>query len=117
MFSILSASLWQLHTYTKCKNILFQDLKTRDATMMLDSAFAVVDLSETGLTQFAEIIRPPQSFILTVGSPRHSLSESDSILHLATITLSCDGSKINENDASKFLDVFKRIIENPTAYL
>jgi len=80
-------------------------------------SFAVVDLSAVGLSHYAEIIRPPQTCILTVGTAKLSLSEENGLLNLSNVTLSCDASLITEESASEFLGSFKKFIENPSAYL
>ena len=100
--------------------IFFQEIRTRNDFQDVVSgrgSFAVVDLSAVGLSHYAEIVRPPQTCILTVGTPKLSLSEDDNLLNLTSVTLSCDGSSVTEDAASKFLSVFKKFIENPSAHL
>ena len=96
-----------------------QEIKTQNTADINSNrgACTVVDLSSVGVSHFAEIIRPSQAFILTIGTPKLSLSENDSLVNSSTITLSCDGSLIAEDTASRFLEVFKKIIENPSAYM
>ena len=66
--------------------------------------------------QFSEIIMPPQVCVLSIGQPKLTLSENETIANVVKITLSCNGAHIDEETGSKFLNLFVRFLENPSCY-
>lgn len=66
-----------------------------------------------GITEFSAVINPPQSAILAIGGSRLILDDNDQILQLMTVTLSYDARVIEEDTAAKFLEIFRRNVEDP----
>ena len=69
-----------------------------------------------GIKNFTAIINPPQSAILAVGSGQKLPIVKDDkvvICNVMNVTLSCDHRAIDGAVGAKFLQVFKKIIENP----
>jgi pyruvate dehydrogenase E2 component (dihydrolipoamide acetyltransferase) len=84
-------------------------------------SFTVSNLGMYGTTEFAAIINPPQAAILAVGAiERRVVAGPDGSVEVApmmTVTLSVDHRAIDGAAAAKWLDAFRRIIENPLAAL
>ena len=86
-----------------------------------------------GIREFTAIINPPQTCIMAVGGtravPSHDVIDLDSDVgddaakpkrlaeSVMTVTLSSDARVVDDVMASKFLEQFKRNIENPIAGL
>lgn len=66
-----------------------------------------------GITEFSAVINPPQSAILAIGRSRLVLDDNDQIQQLMTVTLSYDARVIEEDTAAKFLEIFRRNMEDP----
>lgn len=81
------------------------------------ASFAVADFSTGGLVQFSEIIVPPQICVLSIGQPKPTISENETLANVVKITLSCDGARIDEETGSKFLNLFIRFLGDPSCYL
>ena len=69
-----------------------------------------------GIKNFTAIINPPQSAILAVGSgQKMPIVKDDKIVisNVMNVTLSCDHRVIDGAVGARFLQVFKKLIENP----
>ena len=78
--------------------------------------FSISNLGMYGIKNFTAIINPPQSAILAVGSGQKIPIVKDDkvvICNVMNVTLSCDHRAIDGAVGAKFLQVFKKIIENP----
>ena len=78
--------------------------------------FSISNLGMYGIKNFTAIINPPQSAILAVGSGQKLPIVKDDkvvICNVMNVTLSCDHRAIDGAIGAKFLQVFKKIIENP----
>ncbi len=78
--------------------------------------FSISNLGMYGIKNFTAIINPPQSAILAVGSGQKiPIVEDDKVVicNVMNVTLSCDHRAIDGAVGAKFLQVFKKIIENP----
>ena len=69
-----------------------------------------------GISEFSAVINPPQACIMAVGGTRLVMMEDESISKVMTVTLSCDARMIDESLAVRWLETFKKTIENPKAY-
>ena len=78
--------------------------------------FSISNLGMYGIKNFTAIINPPQSAILAVGAGQKIPTVNDDkivISNIMNVTLSCDHRAIDGAVGAKFLQVFKKIIENP----
>ncbi len=78
--------------------------------------FSISNLGMYGIKNFTAIINPPQSAILAVGAGQKlPIVEKNNIIvaNVMNVTLSCDHRVIDGAVGAKFLQVFKKIIENP----
>jgi len=84
-------------------------------------SFTVSNLGMYGTTEFAAIINPPQAAILAVGAIERRVvagpEGSVEVTPMMTVTLSVDHRAIDGAAAAKWLDAFRRVIENPLAAL
>ncbi|KAH9494986.1 hypothetical protein Btru_018325 [Bulinus truncatus] len=78
--------------------------------------FSISNLGMFGITEFTAVINPPQQAILAVGTSRSEASLQGNQLKM-TVTLSYDSRSINEVDAARFLEEFRRAIEHPQSLL
>ena len=78
---------------------------------------AISNLGMYGVREFAAIINPPQATILAVGAARRQAVEkpdgSAGFASVMTVTLSCDHRVVDGATGAKFLQTFKKILENP----
>ena len=78
--------------------------------------FSISNLGMYGIKNFTAIINPPQSAILAVGSGQKKPIVKDDkvvICNIMNVTLSCDHRAIDGAVGARFLQVFKKFIENP----
>ena len=78
--------------------------------------FSISNLGMYGIKNFTAIINPPQSAILAVGSGQKlPIVKDDKVVisNVMNVTLSCDHRAIDGAVGAKFLQVFKKFIENP----
>ncbi len=94
--------------------------KAKNGTLSPDEynggTFSISNLGMYGIKNFTAIINPPQSAILAVGSGQKiPIVEDDKIVicNVMNVTLSCDHRVIDGAVGAKFLQVFKKLIENP----
>ncbi|CAL1535101.1 unnamed protein product [Lymnaea stagnalis] len=79
-------------------------------------SFSISNLGMFGITEFSAVINPPQLAILAVGSSRHEASIKGNQLKM-NVTLSYDSRAVNEVEATRFLEEFRNVIENPQTML
>lgn len=83
--------------------------------------FTVSNLGMYGIKNFTAIINPPQAAILAVGgSEKRVVPDEKGGQRLATymtVTLSCDHRVIDGAVGAKWLDHFKKFMENPASML
>ena len=78
--------------------------------------FSISNLGGCGVREFTAVINPPQSAILAVGAGEPRVVVKDGQLAVATImtvTLSVDHRAIDGAVAARWLEAFKRHLENP----
>lgn len=98
-----------------------QDLSTRARQNKLKlqefqgGSFTISNLGMFGISEFSAVINPPQACILAVGTTRMMVMEDESIKKVMTVTLSCDARVVDESLAVRWLETFKKNIENPQA--
>ncbi len=82
------------------------------------STFTVSNLGMFDVEDFVAIINPPEAAILAVGSIREEpvvRHGQITIGHIMRVTLSCDHRIIDGAVAARFLQDFKKFMENPAA--
>jgi pyruvate dehydrogenase E2 component (dihydrolipoamide acetyltransferase) len=82
--------------------------------------FTISNLGMFGIREFAAIINPPQSCLLSVGAAEKRPIVKDGALAVATMmscTLSADHRSVDGAKGAEFLDVFKKLIEDPLTML
>jgi pyruvate dehydrogenase E2 component (dihydrolipoamide acetyltransferase) len=78
--------------------------------------FTISNLGMYGTSNFSAIINPPQSCILAVGAGEQRAVVKDGELIIGTVmscTLSADHRSVNGDVAARFMQAFKRYIEDP----
>lgn len=70
--------------------------------------FSVSNLGMYGVRRFTSIINPPQAAILSVGAGREESGQS-----ALSVTLTCDHRAIDGVTGARWLQAFRRFIENP----
>lgn len=94
-------------------------------------SFSISNLGMFGIDQFSAVINPPQACILAVGkgekkvlgAPIASLDELDpsakvpppTVATVMTVMMSSDARVVDDALAARFLQVFRRYVENPIA--
>ncbi|MGZ9083278.1 MAG: pyruvate dehydrogenase complex dihydrolipoamide acetyltransferase, partial [Rhodoplanes sp.] len=82
--------------------------------------FTVSNLGMYGISEFAAIINPPQSCLLSVGAAEKRPVVKDGALAIATMmscTLSADHRSVDGAKGAEFLAVLKQLIEDPLTML
>ena len=102
------------------------DLAARARSGMLDpseyagGSFTISNLGMYGIREFAAVINPPQSAILAVGAGEQRPVAKNGELAVATVmsvTLSADHRIVDGALGAKWLQAFKRAIEQPVTML
>ncbi len=78
--------------------------------------FSISNLGMFGIDTFSAIINPPQSCILAVGAGKEKPYVKNGAVAIGTfmtVTLSTDHRSVDGAVGAEFLQVFKRLIENP----
>ena len=78
--------------------------------------FSISNLGGYGVREFAAVINPPQGAILAVGAgePRAVVKDGQlAVATMMTVTLSVDHRAIDGAVAARWLEAFKRHLENP----
>lgn len=80
------------------------------------ASFSISNLGMFGIEEFTAIINPPESGILAVGamSPKPVVRDNEVVVRqMMRVTMSCDHRVIDGASGAKFLQTFKKILENP----
>jgi pyruvate dehydrogenase E2 component (dihydrolipoamide acetyltransferase) len=82
--------------------------------------FSLSNLGMFGIREFTAVINPPQSCILAVGVGEKRAVVKHDQLAIATVmscTLACDHRVLDGAESSQWLQIFKKLIEEPAALL
>jgi pyruvate dehydrogenase E2 component (dihydrolipoamide acetyltransferase) len=82
----------------------------------MGASFSISNLGMFGIDEFTAVINPPEGAILAVGamSPKPVARNNEVIIRqMMRGTLSCDHRVIDGATGAKFLQTFKKILENP----
>jgi pyruvate dehydrogenase E2 component (dihydrolipoamide acetyltransferase) len=80
------------------------------------ASFSISNLGMFGIDEFTAVINPPEGAILAVGamSAKPVVREGEIVIRqLMRVTMSCDHRVIDGATGAKFLQTFKKILENP----
>jgi pyruvate dehydrogenase E2 component (dihydrolipoamide acetyltransferase) len=80
------------------------------------ASFSISNLGMLGIDEFTAIINPPEAAILAVGAvAAKPVVRNDQIVvrQMMRVTMSCDHRVIDGAAGAKFLQTFKKILENP----
>ncbi|HRJ67504.1 MAG TPA: 2-oxo acid dehydrogenase subunit E2, partial [Alphaproteobacteria bacterium] len=81
---------------------------------------SVSNLGMFGISQFSAIINPPQAAILAVGAGQERVVVKNgqmAVANVMTVTASFDHRAIDGAVGAEYLQVFKKLIENPMGLL
>jgi pyruvate dehydrogenase E2 component (dihydrolipoamide acetyltransferase) len=82
----------------------------------MGASFSISNLGMFGIEEFTAIINPPEAGILAVGtmSPKPVVRHNQVVVRLMMrVTMSCDHRVVDGATGAKFLQTFKKILENP----
>jgi pyruvate dehydrogenase E2 component (dihydrolipoamide acetyltransferase) len=82
--------------------------------------FAISNLGMFGIREFTAIINPPHAAILAVGAGEARAVVTEGKIETAavmTVTMSCDHRVIDGATGARFLEQFRRFVEDPAAML
>ncbi len=82
----------------------------------MGATFSISNLGMFGIDEFTAVINPPEGAILAVGamSPKPVVRDNEIVVRqMMRVTLSCDHRVIDGATGAKFLQTFKKILENP----
>lgn len=82
----------------------------------LGASFSISNLGMFGIDEFTAVINPPEGAILAVGamSPKPVVRDNEVVVRqMMRVTMSCDHRVIDGATGAKFLQTFKKILENP----
>jgi pyruvate dehydrogenase E2 component (dihydrolipoyllysine-residue acetyltransferase) len=80
------------------------------------ATFSVSNLGMFGINEFTAIINPPEGGILAIGAmtPQPVVRDGEVVVRqMMRVTMSCDHRLIDGATGAKFLQTFKKILENP----
>lgn len=80
------------------------------------ATFSISNLGMFGIDEFTAVINPPEGAILAVGamSPRPVVRDGEIVVReTMRVTMSCDHRVIDGATGAKYLQSFKKILENP----
>ncbi|HYE66800.1 MAG TPA: dihydrolipoamide acetyltransferase family protein [Pyrinomonadaceae bacterium] len=80
------------------------------------ATFSISNLGMFGIDEFTAVINPPEAAILAVGAmaPKPVARDQEVIVRqLMRVTMSCDHRVIDGATGARFLQTFKKILENP----
>ena len=82
----------------------------------MGATFSISNLGMFGIDEFTAVINPPEGAILAVGamSPKPVVRNNEIVpRQMMRVTLSCDHRVVDGATGAKFLQTFKKILENP----
>ena len=82
----------------------------------MGASFSISNLGMFGIDEFTAVINPPEGAILAVGamSPKPVVRDEQIVVRqIMRVTMSCDHRVIDGAKGARFLQTFKRILENP----
>jgi pyruvate dehydrogenase E2 component (dihydrolipoamide acetyltransferase) len=80
------------------------------------ATFSISNLGMLGIDEFTAVINPPEAAILAVGAvtPKPVVRDEQVVVRqMMRVTMSCDHRVIDGATGARFLQTFKRILENP----
>jgi pyruvate dehydrogenase E2 component (dihydrolipoamide acetyltransferase) len=80
------------------------------------ASFSISNLGMFGIDEFTAVINPPEGAILAVGamSAKPVVRDNEIVVRqMMRVTMSCDHRVIDGATGAKFLQTFKKILENP----
>ena len=80
------------------------------------ASFSISNLGMLGIDEFTAVINPPEGAILAVGAVAAKPVVNDGeivVRQMMRVTMSCDHRVIDGATGAKFLQTFKKILENP----
>ena len=80
------------------------------------ASFSISNLGMFGIDEFTAIINPPEAAILAVGavSAKPVVRDEEIVVRqMMRVTMSCDHRVVDGATGAKFLQTFKKILENP----
>ncbi|HKR14330.1 MAG TPA: pyruvate dehydrogenase complex dihydrolipoamide acetyltransferase [Pyrinomonadaceae bacterium] len=80
------------------------------------ATFSISNLGMFGIDEFTAVINPPEGAILAVGTmtPKPVVRDNQVVVRqMMRVTMSCDHRVIDGATGAKFLQTFKKILENP----
>jgi pyruvate dehydrogenase E2 component (dihydrolipoamide acetyltransferase) len=86
----------------------------------MGGTFSVSNLGMYGIRAFGSIINPPQGAILSVGAgEKRPVARGDqlAVATVMTVTLTCDHRVVDGAVGARWLEAFKRLIEDPITML
>jgi pyruvate dehydrogenase E2 component (dihydrolipoamide acetyltransferase) len=84
------------------------------------ATFSVSNLGMFGIDEFTAVINPPEAAIIAVGAmqPKPVVRDGQVVVRqMMRVTMSCDHRVVDGATGAKFLQTFKRILENPVLLL
>ena len=82
----------------------------------LGATFSISNLGMLGIDEFTAVINPPEAAILAVGAvtPKPVVRNSEVVVRqIMRVTMSCDHRVIDGATGARFLQTFRKILENP----
>ncbi len=82
----------------------------------MGATFSISNLGMFGIDEFTAVINPPEGAILAIGamSPKPVVRDNQVVVRqMMRVTMSCDHRVIDGATGAKFLQTFKKILENP----
>jgi pyruvate dehydrogenase E2 component (dihydrolipoamide acetyltransferase) len=80
------------------------------------ASFSISNLGMFGIDEFTAVINPPEGGILAVGAmtPKPVVRDNEIVVRqMMRVTMSCDHRVIDGATGAKFLQTFKKMLENP----
>ena len=80
------------------------------------ATFSISNLGMFGIDEFTAVINPPEGAILAIGAmtPKPVVRDNEIVIRqMMRVTMSCDHRIIDGATGAKFLQTFKKILENP----
>ncbi len=80
------------------------------------ATFSISNLGMFGIDEFTAVINPPEGAILAIGAmtPKPVVRDNEVVVkQMMRVTMSCDHRVIDGATGAKFLQTFKKMLENP----